>query len=119
MVEQQVPIDPIRGAPLKLHPPNKNKCIEVKIAELNKKIRKAKNKKSKEHLITKREALKTETLHARSAESNLNPEFRLIDGAFHGAYRRYRLDGRPRMDVETFFDRIRQALIDLIRREFI
>ena len=35
-------------------------------------------------------------------ESNWNPEFRLIDGAFDGAYRRYRIDGRPRMDVETF-----------------
>ena len=44
-VEQLVPRDPIRGAPFKLHPPNKNKRIEVKIAELNKKIRRAKNKK--------------------------------------------------------------------------
>ena len=50
-------------------------------------------------------------------ESNWNPEFRLIDGAFDGAYRRYRINGRPRIDVETFFDRIRQALINLIRRE--
>ena len=38
LVEQRVPMDPIRGAPLKLHPPNKNKCIEAKIVELNKKI---------------------------------------------------------------------------------
>ena len=106
-VEQQVPIDPIRGAPLELHPPNKNKCIEAKIAELNKKIRRAKNKKNKECLIAKREALKTETLNARFVESNWNPEFRLINGAFDGAYRRYRIDGRPIMDVETFFDRIR------------
>ena len=51
--------------------------------------------------MAKREALKTE---ARSAESNRNPEFRLIDGAFDGAYRRYRINGRPRMDVKTFFD---------------
>ena len=102
-VEQRVPTDPIRGAPLKLHPPNKNKRIEAKIAELNKKIRRAKNKKNKERLIAEREALKTE---AQSAESNWNPEFRLIDGAFDGAYRRYRIDGRLRMDVETFFNRI-------------
>ena len=113
-VEQRVPIDPIRGAPLKLHLPNKNKCIEAKIAELNKKIRRAKNKKNKEHLIAKREALKTETLRACSGESNWNPEFRLIDGAFNGAYRRYRIDGRPRMDMKTFFDRIGWALNDLI-----
>ena len=43
-----------------------------------------KNKKNKEHLIAKREALKTETLHVQFAESNWNPEFRLIDGAFSG-----------------------------------
>ena len=73
-----------------------------------------KNKKNKERLITKKEALKTE---ARSAELNWKPEFRLIDGAFHGAYRRYRIDGRPRMDVATFFNRIGKALINLIRRE--
>ena len=117
LVEQQVPIDPIQGAPLKLHPPNKNKCIEAKIAELNKKIRRVKNKKNKECLIAKREALKTETLRARSAESNWNPEFRLIDGVFDGAYRRYRIYGRPRMDVETSFYIIGRALINLIRRE--
>ena len=60
LVEQRVPIDPIRGAPLKLHPPNNNKCMEAKIAELHKKIRRGKNKKNQEHLITKRETLKTE-----------------------------------------------------------
>ena len=48
--------------------------------------------------MAKREALKTE---AQSVESNWNPEFRLIDGAFNGAYRRYRINGRPRMDMET------------------
>ena len=110
-VEQRVPIDPIRGAPHKLHPLNRSKCIEAKIAELNKKIRRAKNKKNKERLITKREAPKTEARWRSptqwSVESNWNPEFRLIDGAFDGAYRRYRIDGKPRMDVEIFFDIIR------------
>ena len=47
-VEQRVPMDPIRGAPLKLHPPNKNKHTEAKIAELSKKIRRARHKKNKE-----------------------------------------------------------------------
>ena len=107
-------MDLIREAPLKLHPSNKNKRIEAKIAELNKKIRRVKNKKNKERLIAKREALKIEAL---SAELNWNPEFRLIDGAFDGVYRRYRIDGRSRMDVETFFNRISRALINLIRRE--
>ena len=39
----RVPKDPISGAPLKLHPPSRPKWIEVKIAELNKKICRVKN----------------------------------------------------------------------------
>ena len=42
------------GSP-KLHPLNSNKCIERKIAEINKKIRRAKKKKNREALIAKRE----------------------------------------------------------------
>ena len=99
-VEQQVPMDPIQGAPLKLHPLKRSKCIEGKIAKLNKKIRRVKNSRNKEQLIAKREALKTE---AWSTELNWKPEFRLIDRAFDGAYKRYRIDGRPRMDAETLF----------------
>ena len=38
-----------------------------------------------------------------------------LEEAFNGAYRSYRIDGRSRMDVETFFDRIAWALIDSIR----
>ena len=60
LVEQRVPMDPIRGVPLKLHPPNRSKCIEAKIAELNKKIRRAKKNRIRSALITKREALKAE-----------------------------------------------------------
>ena len=57
LVELRVPKDPISGAPLKLHPLNRNKCIEANIAELNKKIRRAKNGRNKRHLIAKRDAL--------------------------------------------------------------
>ena len=39
----------------------------------------------------------------------LNP----IEQAFEGAYRSYRIDGRPGMDVETFFSRIRRELIGI------
>ena len=60
LVEPKVPKDPISGAPLKLHPPNRSKHIEAKITELNKKIRRAKNRRNKECLITKREALRAE-----------------------------------------------------------
>ena len=47
LVEPRVPKDPISGAPLKRHPPSRPKCIEVKIAELNKKICRAKNERNK------------------------------------------------------------------------
>ena len=56
-VEPRVPKDLISGVPLKLHPLNRNKCIEVKIAELNKKIRRAKKGRNKRCLIVKRDAL--------------------------------------------------------------
>ena len=53
LLEPRVPKDLISGAPLKRHPQNRNKCIEAKIAEINKKIRRAKNRRNKECLITK------------------------------------------------------------------
>ena len=95
--------------PPKLHPPNRNIRIEKKIAEINKKIRRAKKKKNREALIAKREALK--------AELNWNPGPRLLEGAFVREYRRYRIDGGPRMDPDTFFNRIRRSLIELLKRE--
>ena len=56
-IKARVPKDPISGAPLKLPPLARPKRIEVKIAELNKKIHRAKNRRNKECLIAKREAL--------------------------------------------------------------
>ena len=107
LVEPRVPKDLISGVPLKLHPPNRFKCIETKIAELNKKIRRAKNSRNKECLIAKRVALK--------AELNWGP--RLLEEAFGSAYRRYRVDGIPAMDPDTFLNRIRRFLIDLLKKE--
>ena len=40
-----------------------------------------------------------------------------LEQAFNGAYRSYRGNGRPKIDVDTFFSRIRKGLIELIRRE--
>ena len=40
-----------------------------------------------------------------------------LEQAFDRPYRSYRINGRSRIDVDTFFDRIRQNLIDLISRE--
>ena len=53
LLEPRVPKDPISGAPLERQPPNRNKCIEAKIAELNKEIKRAKNRRNKECLIAK------------------------------------------------------------------
>ena len=82
---------------------NSNKQIENKIAELNKKIRRAKNKKNKECLIAKRNSLR------------LGPKE--LEGAFGGAYRRYRIDGIEGMDIDTYFARTREFLIDLLNKE--
>ena len=40
-----------------------------------------------------------------------------LEQAFGGAYRSYRVNGKPKIDVDTFFDRIRKELIELIERE--
>ena len=95
---------PIGGAP---HPPNRNKRIESKIAELNKKIRRAKNGRNKRCLIAKRDSLRLDLCWGS----------RLLEGAFNGAYRRYRIDGIEGMDIGTLFDRSRKFLIELLSRE--
>ena len=40
-----------------------------------------------------------------------------LEQAFGGAYRSYRINGRPKIDVDTFFNRIGERLIELIERE--
>ena len=57
LLEPRVPKAP-SGVPLKLHPRNRNKRIEAKIAEINKKIRRAKNRRNRERLIAKRNSLR-------------------------------------------------------------
>ena len=109
LLEPRVPKDPISGVPLKRHPPNRNKRIEAQIAEINKKIRRAKNRRNKGHLIAKRNSLRLD----------LNWGPKQLDGAFGGAYRCYRIDGIEGMDVDTFFTRNKRFLIDLLSRETI
>ena len=86
---------------------NSNKQIENKIAELNKKIRRAKNKRNKERLIAKRNSLRLD----------LNWGPKQLDGAFGGTYRRYRIDGIEEMDVDTYFARTRRFLVDPLNKE--
>ena len=106
-VKPRVTIDHIHGAPLKLHPQSRSKRIETKIAELNKKIRRARHKRNKERLIAKRKGVRVE----------LNWGPRQLKGAFSGAYRRYRIDGMPGMDPDTSFNRIRRFLINFLKKE--
>ena len=40
-----------------------------------------------------------------------------LEQAFRGAYRSYRINGRTKVDVDTFFNRIEKRLIELIERE--
>ena len=40
-----------------------------------------------------------------------------LEQGFGGAYRTYRVNGKPKMDVDTFFNRIRKELIELIKQE--
>ena len=40
-----------------------------------------------------------------------------LEQAFRGVYRSYRINGRPKIDVDTFFNRIGKRLIELIERE--
>ena len=75
----------------------------AKIAEINKKIRRAKNRRNKECLIAKRNSLRLD----------LNWGPKQLDGAFSGAYRHYQIDGIKGMDFDTLF------LIDLLSRETI
>ena len=79
LLEPRVPKD----STLKQHPLNRNKRIEAKIDELNKKIRRAKNRRNKECLIAKRNSLRLD----------LDWGPRLLEGVFGNAYRRYRIDG--------------------------
>ena len=92
--------------------PAPTKRIERKISELNLKIRRAKRNRVKGTLIAKREALRSKLV-----DGKWNPEARAFKGAFGRAYRRYRIDGRPRMDPDTYFNRIRSQLIVTLKKE--
>ena len=56
-------------------------------------------------------------MQSKLADGKWNPEARVLEGAFGRAYRRYRIDGRPRMDPDTYFNRIRSQLIITLKKE--
>ena len=54
--------------------------------------------------------------HSAEIQQSTEPEpFNPIERELGGSYRSYRINRRPRMDVETFFHRIRGGLVDLIK----
>ena len=79
------------------------KPTNKKIAELNRKIRRAKNKKTKNKLIAQKELLK------------LGPK--QLSSAFGNAYRSYRIDGIDNVDLYTFLNKTRETLMGLLTKE--
>ena len=86
-----------------------NKRLKKKIEDLNRKIRRVKGgNKAKNRLMAKREALKLQL-------SDTTP--RLIEGAFGGAYSKYRINGIEGMDLPTFFEKIKNSISDILKKE--
>ena len=56
-------------------------------------------------------------MRSKLADGKWNPEARVLEGAFGRAYRRYKIDGRPRMDPDTYFNRIKSQLIVTLKKE--
>ena len=94
--------------------------MNKKLNELNMKIRLS--KKRHDGLIHKQNSLRkaiVEIKRGTKPETVTKPEWTFTEHeqAFGGAYRSYRDNSRPKMDVDTFFSRIKEKLIDLIKHE--
>ena len=100
--------------------PKKLKRMKKKLGELNRKIRHS--KKKNDGLIHKQNWLKKvieKLMRGSTKQPTIEPAqgFVECERALGGAYRSYRVNGRSRMDVDTFFSHIRGELISLISRE--
>ena len=92
--------------------------MKKKLDELNRKIRHS--RKKHDGMIHKRNALRKAI---EGLKCGTKPEpvpetkwiFKEREQAFNGDFRSYMVNGRPKMDVDTFFSRIRESLIDLIK----
>ena len=83
--------------------------MKKKLGKLNRKIRHSKRKHS--NLVSKRNSIKKkieelkgpcEPKVSHDPEESFNPVE--LEQAFGSTYRSYRINGRSRMDVDTFFD---------------
>ena len=91
--------------------------MKKKLGKLNKKIRHSKRKHN--NLISKRNSIKKKTEELKEPcepEESHEPEESFnpieLEQVFNRTYRSYRINGRSRMDVDTFFNRIRQNLMN-------
>ena len=89
-----------------------------------KKIRHSKRKYN--NFISKRNSTKKKNEELKGSnegnEEMFSPEESFnnpveLEQAFNRTHRSYRINGRSRMDVKTFFDQIRQNLIDVVNRK--
>ena len=99
--------------------PKKLKRMKKKLDELNRKIRHS--RKKHDGLIHKQNSLRKaiEELKRGNRQAPIESRQGFIEHeqAFRRAYRSYRVNDRPGMDVDTFFSHIRGELISLITRE--
>ena len=100
--------------------PKQLKRMKKKLGELNRKIRHS--KKKNDGLIRKQNSLRRaieELKRGNAKRPTIEPEQGFVERerAFGRAYRSYRVNGRPGMDVDTFFSCIRGELISLIARK--
>ena len=98
--------------------PKKLKRMKKKLDEVNRKIRHSRKKHDgrihKRNSLRKAiEALKCGTKPEPVTEPEWN--FKEREQAFRGAYRSYGVNGRSKMDIDTFFSKIKEGLIDLIK----
>ena len=108
---------------IEMPPPPSNrkqiKRMKKKLSKLSKKIRHSKRKRN--NLISMLNSIKKKIEELKGSREQNEEVFSPVEveQAFGRAYRSYRNNRRNRMDVDTFFDRIRQNLIDLMKRELV
>ena len=103
-----------------IYDPKKLKRMKRDLGELNRKVRHS--RKKLDNLIRRSDNLKKtidEMMKASSTKEPPQHKFELKDLAevFGCAYRSYRVDGKPKIDPDTFYELIKKGLIDLITRE--
>ena len=96
----------------------KLKRLKKKLADLNRRIRHS--RKKQDGSIHKPNSLRKaiEEIKAGIYPPQVKePEWKFRERAFDGDYRSYRVNRRPKMDVDTLFAQIRGKIIEVIVRE--